>query len=207
MPLAPGYGETPVPDEELAALIPAVREFLGESVSKAAIYDLEQSEQLVVTEQLLTEVLEGELGLDDLLTDHFVRRLHKMLYGNVWQWAGEFRRHEVNIGVAPEVIAVELRSCLGNIQWRWDHANDWTARQLGIATHAETVRIHPFTDGNGRSTRLLADLVFVAAQGDGPVFVYDWNLDKEEYIRLLRRFDGNRQPEELAEFVATQSIA
>ncbi|MFC7164502.1 hypothetical protein ACFQL5_19620, partial [Aquipuribacter hungaricus] len=92
MPLAPGYGETPVPDEERAALIPAVREFLGESVSKAAIYDLEQSEQLVVTEQLLTEVLEGELGLDDLLTDHFVRRLHKMLYGNVWQWAGEFRR-------------------------------------------------------------------------------------------------------------------
>ncbi|MFF5083844.1 Fic family protein [Actinoplanes sp. NPDC000266] len=38
-----------------------------------------------------------------------------------------------------------------------------TPRELGIAAHAEIVRIRPFADGNGRSTRLLADLVFIAA--------------------------------------------
>ncbi|WP_251981929.1 Fic family protein [Mycobacterium tuberculosis] len=39
------------------------------------------------------------------------------------------------------------------------HTDDWTGRQLGIVVHADLVRIHPFTDGNGRTTRLLADLV------------------------------------------------
>ncbi|MBO0879379.1 MAG: Fic family protein [Mycobacterium sp.] len=50
------------------------------------------------------------------------------------------------------------------ICYRWQHTSDWRLRQLGIAGHAETVRIHPFTNGNGCSTRLLAGLVFMAAQ-------------------------------------------
>lgn len=62
-------------------------------------------------------------------------------------------------GVAPEQIAVDLRNALDSIQYRWNTTQDWTPRELGIAAHAELVRIHPFTDGNGRTTRLLADLV------------------------------------------------
>lgn len=78
-----------------------------------------------------------------------------------------------------------------NIRYRWATTNDWSARELGIAVHAGAVRIHPFTDGNGRSTRLLADLVFMAAQD--PVTVqYDWNISKRRYIELLREFDGHR---------------
>lgn len=37
MAFTPGYGETPVPDDDLDYLLPEVREALGESVSKAAI--------------------------------------------------------------------------------------------------------------------------------------------------------------------------
>ena len=55
--------------------------------------------------------------------------------------------------------------------------------------HAETVRIHPFIDGNGRTTRLLADLVFLAAQGDESLESYDWAVDKDRYIALLREYD------------------
>ncbi|MBL7325420.1 Fic family protein, partial [Escherichia coli] len=48
--------------------------------------------------------------------------------------------------------------------YRWVHTDDWTGRQLGIVVHADLVRIHPFTDGNGRTTRLLADLVYATVQ-------------------------------------------
>ncbi|MGK2882612.1 MAG: Fic family protein [Mycobacterium sp.] len=48
--------------------------------------------------------------------------------------------------------------------YRWEHTDDWTPRQLGLVVHAETVRIHPFTDGNGRTTRILTDVVFAAVQ-------------------------------------------
>lgn len=204
MTLPPAYGETPVPDDEMQWLLPAVIDIIGEPVTKAAIYDLEQALQRDVAEQLSVEVVTGTLALDELLSDGFLRDLHGRLYGELWTWAGRYRRYELNIGVDPAQIAMELRAALGNIQWRWSQTDDWTARELGIAAHAETVRIHPFTDGNGRTTRLLADLIFIAAQDNEELEQYDWNLDKRRYIDLLRAYDRERDPRPLAAFVAVQ---
>lgn len=142
----------------------------------------------------------GELLLADLLTDRALRDLHARLYENVWTWAGLYRQRELSIGIDPVMIAVELRSTLENLLYRWEHTSDWTAKQLAMATHAEAVRIHPFVDGNGRSTRLLADLVLLAATPDDePAVVLDWDLDKSLYIPALRRFDQARDPSELAD--------
>jgi hypothetical protein len=55
MSLTPGYGETPVPDDDLDSLRAGVRELLGDPLSKAAIYDLEQGIQANVAEALLTD--------------------------------------------------------------------------------------------------------------------------------------------------------
>lgn len=204
MTLTPGYGETPVSDDELASLLPSIRDLLGEPISKAVVYDLEQAVQTDVTELLLRSVLGNDLSIEELLSDHFVRKLHKDLYGDIWTWAGVFRKLELNIGVAPAQIAVDLRSSMDTISWRWQHTNDWTPRELGIAAHAETVRVHPFTDGNGRTTRLLADLVFIAAQSGEALEQYNWNLDKRRYIELLREYDAQRDPRALAAFIAVQ---
>lgn len=168
------------------------------------MYDLEQAIQDQVAEELLVRLLADELAPAQLLTDHFVRDLHRRLYGDIWSWAGVFRRRELNIGVPPEQIAIELRNSLETICYRWEHTDDWTAHQLGIAVHAEIVRIHPFTDGNGRTTRLLADLVFVAAQDTDELEVYDWSVDKRGYIDLLRRYDQHRNPTDLGAFVVSR---
>lgn len=61
-------------------------------------------------------------------------------------------------------------------------------------------------DGNGRTTRLLADLIFVAAQDTDAPELYDWDLDKRRYIALLRAYDRNRDPAALAEFVGTRLL-
>ncbi|WP_448630319.1 Fic family protein [Cellulomonas soli] len=138
------------------------------------MYDLEQTFEQVAREDLIVEVLDDRLGLDELLTTHYVRDLHRRLYSDVWTWAGSFRWLEVSIGVPPEQIATELHGGLEGIRYRWEHTQDWTAHEVGIAAHAEVVRIHPFIDGNGRSTRLLGDLVYLAAQSaDDPPAVYD----------------------------------
>lgn len=206
MPLTPGYGETPVPDDDLDSLLPSIRDLIGQPVSKAAIYDLEQGIQASVTETRLTDVLEGRLTLAELLDDHFVRELHKQLYGDIWIWAGTFRKREMSIGVDPWLITAELRSSLETIRYRWEHTDDWSPRQLGIAAHAETVRIHPFTDGNGRATRLLADLVFVAAQDSETLEQYDWALDKPRYIAPLREYDAHRDARDLAAFITVMPV-
>lgn len=205
MPLASGYGETPLPHGELAALRPSIVGILDAPVTRVAVYDPEQGVQDQVSEELIAAAVEGSLLLDELLSDHFVRDLHMRLYGDIWVWAGRLRQREVNIGVAPEQIAVELRSTLDNIQYRWEHTDDFHLSLSGVAAHAETVRVHPFTDGNGRTTRLLADLVYIAAQE--PVdSQYDWDIDKTRYIELLREFDVHRNVQRLADFIGVQSI-
>lgn len=202
MPLDPGYGATPVDPEDLDALTDAALEVLGNDPTLAALYDLEQAILIEVSDDLAAQVIREELSVQSLLDDAFVRELHRMLYGDIWLWAGRFRIREVNLGIAPAQVAVELRNSLDTIRWRWEHTDDWTARTLGIAVHAETVRIHPFTDGNGRSTRLLGDLVFLAAQDEAATTEeYDWEIDKVEYIRLLREYDQTRNPEPLAAFI------
>jgi len=204
MPLAPGYGETPVPEDELATLLPDAVLMLGEPVTRAAVYDLEQGVQQQVAKVLLTAALGGELQLSELLTDYFLKDLHARLYGDIWTWAGKWRTHEVNIGVPYEQISVDLRSSLDTILYRWENTDDWTPHELGVIAHAETVRIHPFVDGNGRTTRLLADLVFAAAQDSDSVMQYDWSVDKAIYINLLRRYDTNRDVTGLADFLRSR---
>ncbi len=205
MSLTPGYGETPLPGDELMALLPHVVEMLDKPVRRVDVYDLEQTVQDEVSEELLVAAFRGTLGLDDLLSDYFLRDLHSKLYGDIWGWAGRWRQHEVNIGVAPEHIAVELRNAFDNIRYRWGQTNDWAPRDVGIATHAETVRVHPFVDGNGRTTRLLADLVYITAQQPAE-YQYDWDVDKKRYIELLRHFDVHRDVRELAAFIGVRHI-
>lgn len=138
----------------------------------------------------------------DILNDHFVRDLHRRLYAPVWEWGGRQRSRETNIGIPPEHITVEMRNALDDLSHQWEHESGLDARTLGIATHAALVRIHPFVDGNGRVTRLLADLVYLAGQpGPEPIHAYDWEIDRIAYIRLLGEYDKSRNPSALAQFI------
>ena len=202
MSLSPEYGETLLPDDELVYLLPDIREALAEPITKADIYALEEQAQAAVVTQLLPRASGGDLTLESMLTVSFVQDLHRQLYGKIWTWGGDLRKYETNIGVDWYMIAIELRTALDDILYRWNETDDWTARELGIAVHAATVRIHPFVDGNGRSTRLLADLVFVAAQDGVSLEQYDWDLDKRRYIALLREYDGHRDPRDLSRFIS-----
>lgn len=206
MSFHPGYGETPLPFDELDALLPEARASLVEPITKAAVYDLEQAVEEEVAEDLLAAAVGGELVAGELLTDHFLRHLHRRLYGDIWIWAGQYRRHLYNIGIDWPAVPEEVRGAMGTIRHRWEHTDDWSPRELGIAVHAELVRIHPFTDGNGRSTRLLADLVIAAAQDAETVELYDWRIDKSRYIAPLRAYDRHRDPRELAAFIPVYTV-
>ncbi len=207
MGIKPGYGETPLEPDEADALTSQAREVFGVQPTKIDLYEAEQAIADEVSITLLAEVAEGTLNLDDLLTDAFLRNLHQRLYGELWTWAGRYRTRELSIGIDPAYIAVELRTWFDTIRYRWERTRDWTPRELGIAVHAETVRIHPFVDGNGRATRLLADLVFLAAQDpDMIVQDYDWEVDKREYVALLRDYDVSRDPKPLAAFIPVRRL-
>ncbi|MFT4245351.1 MAG: hypothetical protein QM571_02360 [Micrococcaceae bacterium] len=125
--IQPSYGETPVSPENLVALNPKLIQILSRPPLKAEIYDLEQESQIVVAEKYVKEILEGKLTLDELLSPNFLCHLHRLIYEDIWQWAGKYRTCELNIGVAPELISMELAASFGNILYRWENTEDWNA--------------------------------------------------------------------------------
>jgi len=202
MALEPDYGETLLSYEEAEALTPEARRLLGDPIRKADLYDPEQRIQVVVADEWWGNLLNFNVPVRDLLSDHFARDLHRRLYAPVWEWGGRERSRETNIGIAPEHIAVEMRNVMDDLSYQWEHRTGIDARTLGIAAHAALVRIHPFVDGNGRVTRLLADLVYLAGQtGWEPIHTYDWEIDRTTYIRLLGEYDMTRNPSALAAFI------
>lgn len=204
IPFTPGYGETEASEEERQALTPRALEVLGEPVLKAALYDIEQALQDRVGSALLDEVRSGALALDGMLTDHFVRGLHRRLYGDIWEWGGRFRLLQTNIGIAPEQIAVQLRSEMDNLRYRWAEIHDVDPKTLALLTHAAVVRIHPFVDGNGQATRLLADLVLAAA-APGDIAHFDWDIDRRDYVAALVHYDNARDITPLVELIHVAS--
>lgn len=207
MGIEPGYGETPLEPDEADALMPRAREVFGDQPTRLDLYAAEQAIADEVSVRFFADIARGVLRLDDLLTDTFLRDLHRQLYEELWTWAGTYRVRELSIGIDPLHIAVELHAAFDTLRYRWEHTDDWTPRELGIAVHAETVRIHGFVDGNGRATRLLADFVFFAAQDpEAMVEEYDWDIDKREYIALLRDYDVSRDPKPLAAFIPVRQI-
>ena len=130
----------------------------------------------------------------DLLSEEFIRRLHKRLFGDVWAWAGEFRKSERNIGMEPVRIPVELRTAFDDARY-WIEHETFPPDEIAVRLHHRLVAIHPFPNGNGRTTRLMGDLV-AARLGQEPFTWGRQNLTdvsetRASYIAALRAADNH----------------
>ena len=136
----------------------------------------------------------------DVLDAAWLRELHRRLFGEVWRWAGTFRRTEKNIGVDPSEIAPQLAMLLGDAGY-WAENNSYAPLEAGARFHHRLVQIHLFPNGNGRHARIAADVFMTDGFGHAPI---DWaageNIQssggrREAYIAALRAADaGNYNP-------------
>ena len=94
----------------------------------------------------------------DLLSEEFLCELHRRMYGEVWRWAGQFRTTARNIGVDIWRIAPDLRLALDDVRY-WIEHQSYPADEIAVRFHHRLVAIHPFPNGNGRWSRLAADLL------------------------------------------------
>ena len=134
------------------------------------------------------------LPIDRMLTDDFVRTLHKRMFGEVWEWAGTFRSTERNIGIQAYRIAVELTNLLSDVHYWVEHAT-FPPDEIAIRFHHRLVAIHPFPNGNGRHARLAADLL-VEKLGRQPFSwgggsLADVGALRARYVTALRSADNH----------------
>jgi Fic-DOC domain mobile mystery protein B len=129
----------------------------------------------------------------DALDEDFLFALHKRMFRDVWRWAGELRNSERNIGIDHWLIGPELRTLLGDVRYWIDHKT-YSPDEIAVRFHHRLVFIHPFPNGNGRWSRLAADLLAVQLGvdrfrwGSGNLVAID-EL-RARYVAALRAADG-----------------
>jgi Fic-DOC domain mobile mystery protein B len=144
----------------------------------------------------------------EILTEQFVRQLHRKLFGEVWKWAGTFRLTEKNIGVDPFQIATQLRMLLDDAHY-WAENDTFHALEAAARFHHRLVQIHCFPNGNGRHARVMTDTYLIGCLDHAPV---DWaaghdlmrsNERRDAYIQALRSADAGMY-DQLLFFVGAQ---
>jgi Fic-DOC domain mobile mystery protein B len=178
-------GQTPLDEEEKEGLlIPTI----------ANRSELDEFEQQNI-EEAMQWVITRSLNAKQILTEKFVKNLHKRMYGNVWSWAGYFRKTDKNIGINKWHISSALKSLLDDTLY-WIEHETFTPDEIAVRFKHRIVSIHCFPNGNGRHSRLMADIIV------NKIFklpVFSWgadNLVKESdartnYLIAIKEEDKN----------------
>lgn len=144
----------------------------------------------------------GEWNNGELLTLHEVRSVHHMAMTPVWtvdphphatdaEGPGGFRRHEIAQfpgGMKPppwNEIDPLMRQWTDDVNALRGPTEEPFPEALA-RVHNAFERVHPFLDGNGRTGRLLLNLL-LGRLGYPPAIIY--KRDREKYLKAMRRSD------------------
>ena len=138
---------TPLTPEERDGLIPS------HVTLRRELNELEQQNILTAASWAFTR-------RRDVVSESFGRTLHKRMFGAVWRWAGTYRTSDKNIGVPHWELSVRLHEVYENTRY-WIEHKSYPADEIAVRFHHALVFVHPFPNGNGRWSRLMADLLIV----------------------------------------------
>ncbi|WP_396601733.1 mobile mystery protein B [Algibacter sp. R77976] len=182
-------GQTPLDEEEKEGL--KIKSITTQG-------ELDEFEQLNI-EKAVEWTIRANLKLEKILTEKFIKDLHKKMYGDVWKWAGEFRKTDKNIGIKWTQVGVEIKNLLDDTKF-WIENKTFQAEEIAIRFKHRIVSIHCFPNGNGRHSRMMADIIMESIFGKE---IFSWhqsnmvkaNETRKEYIKALRKADnGNITP-------------
>lgn len=155
-PFEPSGDATPLATEERNGLIPT---------HVTLRHELNELEQ-----QNILEAEQWVFGRKrNVLSEAFLRGLHRRMFNRVWRWAGQYRTSERNLGIASYRIQPEIRQFLDDARY-WVEHETHEPKEIAVRVHHRLVSVHPFPNGNGRWSRLAADILIV--QSGGPRFTW-----------------------------------
>ena len=177
-------GQTPLAEEENEGLIVRAIETRKE---------LDEAEQRNIGNAIEWS-LRISSQLDEILSEEFIKRVHRKMFDDVWKWAGSYRTTNKNLGVDKFDIPVELRKVSDDCKY-WIENKSFTADEIAVRFKHRVVIVHPFANGNGRHSRLIGDIL-VNKYFKQPVFSWGSksmikpNDTREKYLSALRKADN-----------------
>jgi Fic-DOC domain mobile mystery protein B len=139
-------GATPLDPDETLGLIPTYITTLGE-LNELEGKNIENAMKWL-----------RHMKKRDILNLSFTLELHKQMFFEVWKWAGKPRTSGKNIGVSPEQIMNQLGLLFRDTEY-WINHQTYTWSEIGARFHLRLVAIHIFSNGNGRHSRLMTDVL------------------------------------------------
>lgn len=134
------------------------------------------------------------------LDEYIVKDIHSILMENILV-GGVYRNVEVRITgakhkpPAPSEMYYQIKEFFSNINSK----SDLNPIELAAWTHAEFVKIHPFIDGNGRTSRLIMNYQLMRNEFL-PVSIN--TEDRLEYFNLLEEYAVNGNLVPFVDFIA-----
>jgi Fic-DOC domain mobile mystery protein B len=182
-------GQTPINEDEKEDL--KIKSITTQS-------ELDEFEHLNI-EKAVEWTIHTKLKTERILTEKFVKDLHKKMYGDVWKWAGNFRMTDKNIGINWTLIGIELKYLIDDTKY-WIENETYSSEEIAIRFKHRIVAIHCFPNGNGRHSRMMADIIMESIFDKG---VFNWHKSnmvkadetRKRYITALRQADkGDLNP-------------
>lgn len=117
------------------------------------------------------------------LTDDFICRVHREMFGTIWEWGGKYRTDTLNIGVDWHHISEQIRLLCDDFL-SWDSPTS-TMPILEVAARLQNrlTKIHPFRNGNGRHARLITDIFFYSHEHPLPEWPQTHLMSEGRQIR------------------------
>ena len=176
-------GQTPLNHEEIdGLLIPSI-------ATRAELDEFEQQN----IEKAIMWTLMRTFRVDKILTEDFIREVHTQMFGDVWSWAGKFRRTNKNIGIDWWKISFDLKCLLDDVSF-WYKNGTFPSDEIALRFKHRLVSIHCFSNGNGRHSRLMADII-IEKMFNQPIFTWGaGNLTKnaearKAYLHAVKQAD------------------
>lgn len=137
--------------------------------------------------------LRNAIAKREKFSKELILNLHREIMREIDPDAGLFRRSQVRIlganHIPPNFLKVE-RLVDDLINWYYANEKKLPAWLLAATVHFQIAHIHPFADGNGRTARLLMNLVLMQ-KGYPPAVIL--HVDRKKYYRVLREADAGRR--------------
>ncbi len=187
-------------DFELGSNNEVLKNLLG--IKSKSEMDILEAERLQKTELDLLE----KFDVDHRFTSDDICNIHKLWLSEIYAFAGKYRSVDMGkdgfwFASAQQVMPL-MRKLEKDFLAKYTPCHytdiDELAEALGVV-HIEFILIHPFREGNGRTARVLSDLM--AIQANYPPLNYH-SIDQSgdangfsEYVRAIHAgFNGNYEP-------------
>lgn len=135
------------------------------------------------------------------LTETIIKDIHAILTENIIA-GGIYRNQEVRISGAGHTppsgndMYVQIKNFYADMNWKKEELNPI---EYAAWTHAEFVRIHPFIDGNGRTSRLIMNYQLME---DGFLPVSIANENRLDYYNALECYAADKDLNPFTELIA-----